>query len=106
MDHEATYEEVLAKSMKERESREEWEEQQSIREFSSTLIRARLAAGISQAELARRIGVRQPMIARLEAGMQTPKIDTLVRLAKALGVDFTITAGDTIKAAPHKAEAA
>ncbi len=106
MDHEIAGEEVPGNFKEEPGLREEWGAQRPLRELSVALVRARLAAGISQTELARRIGVKQPMIARLEAGSEIPKVDTLMRLAKALGVDFTITAGDTIETQPHKAEAA
>jgi len=40
--------------------------------------------GLSQAELARKIGTKQTNIARLESGQQNFTIDTLQKLAKAL----------------------
>ena len=46
----------------------------------------RLAAGLTQAELARRTGIHRPNIARVEAGRHTPSLDTLNRLASAIGV--------------------
>ncbi len=65
------------------------------REVEETLMRMRieqdLAAlrelrGVTQAQLAHMIGVKQPMIARLEAGKaQNIGIRTLVRIATALG---------------------
>jgi predicted transcriptional regulator len=42
--------------------------------------------GITQAELATRIGSTQPAIARLEAGGNTPSFGTLRRIAAALGL--------------------
>ena len=46
----------------------------------------RAARGISQAELAKRIGVSQPAIARLESGrVKNLTIKTLARYAAALG---------------------
>jgi len=49
--------------------------------------------GISQAELARRARVSQPLIARLEKGDQrrTPTFDTLYKILKALGYTLEIT---------------
>jgi transcriptional regulator with XRE-family HTH domain len=44
----------------------------------------RRARGLSQAELANLCGTTQSAIARLEAGGRPPRIDTLLRLARAL----------------------
>jgi putative transcriptional regulator len=49
----------------------------------------RLAAGLTQAELARRTGIHRPNIARVEAGRHTPSLETLARLAAAIGVSTT-----------------
>lgn len=45
----------------------------------------RLSKGISQKQLAELIGSRQPYIARLESGTGNPTMDTVMRIAKALG---------------------
>lgn len=49
----------------------------------------RLEAGLTQAELARRTGIHRPNIARVEAGRHTPSLETLSRLATAIGVPTT-----------------
>jgi DNA-binding XRE family transcriptional regulator len=49
----------------------------------------RVAAGLTQAELARRTGIHRPNIARVEAGRHTPSLETLARLASAIGVPTT-----------------
>ncbi|MDH5490971.1 MAG: helix-turn-helix domain-containing protein [Myxococcales bacterium] len=49
----------------------------------------RLEAGLTQAELARRTGIHRPNIARVEAGRHTPSLETLSRLASAIGVSTT-----------------
>jgi ribosome-binding protein aMBF1 (putative translation factor) len=59
-------------------------------EFRRALIRARLARGLTQAELAERIGTTQSAIARLESGGAKPSFDMLGRLAAALDVSFEI----------------
>jgi transcriptional regulator with XRE-family HTH domain len=51
----------------------------------------RIALGLSQEELARRVGTTQPMIARLEAGGHPPSLRTLERLAEALDADLTVS---------------
>jgi len=50
------------------------------------LIAHREQHGWSQRELADRAGMKQPQLARLETGQVEPKLDTLERLAKAVGV--------------------
>jgi DNA-binding XRE family transcriptional regulator len=49
----------------------------------------RLEAGLTQAELARRTGIHRPNIARVEAGRHTPSLETLARIANAIGVSTT-----------------
>ena len=55
-----------------------------------SLIAARIKAGFSQAEVARRMGVPQPAIVRLEAGTHSPTLTTLARYASAIGVDLDV----------------
>jgi ribosome-binding protein aMBF1 (putative translation factor) len=54
-------------------------------EISAELIKARRRAGLSQAELAARMGTSQSTIARLESGQTLPSTKTLLRFAKATG---------------------
>jgi predicted nucleotidyltransferase/DNA-binding transcriptional regulator YiaG len=58
--------------------------------FQDQLVAARLAAGLTQSELATRIGTTQSAIARLEGGTITPTVETLSRLADAVGLRFEI----------------
>jgi ribosome-binding protein aMBF1 (putative translation factor) len=54
-------------------------------EIAAELIRARIRAGLSQAELAARMGTSQSAVARLEGGQTLPSTKTLLRFAKATG---------------------
>jgi|GEM_PF-132421 len=67
--------------------RHAFEERRIIHEVALAVKGMRQAAGLTQAQLARRIGGSQPMIARLEKGLdqRTPQFDTLQRIASALG---------------------
>lgn len=47
--------------------------------------------GISQRELAERVGTTQSAIARLEAGNVSPSLPTLDRIAEALDAELTVT---------------
>ena len=60
-------------------------------EIIAQLVEARLAQGISQAELARMIGTQRSNLCRLESGAQNPSLDTLVKIAAALGKELTMT---------------
>ena len=51
---------------------------------------ARRAAGISQREVARRSGVPQASISRIEAGLVAPRTSTLDRLLAACGRDLDL----------------
>lgn len=55
--------------------------------MTTTLETYRLKEGISQAELARRAGVDQATISRLERTGARPQDTTKVKIAAALGVD-------------------
>lgn len=51
---------------------------------------ARESAGLSQRELARRMGTSQAAVDRLEAGGVAPTLTTLQRVASALGPEVTV----------------
>lgn len=50
------------------------------------VIQYRVAHGLTQTALARQLGMRQPAIARLEAGDHEPSVAMLARLAKKMGL--------------------
>jgi transcriptional regulator with XRE-family HTH domain len=56
-------------------------------EFLDEILKARSAAGLTQADVAARIGTTQSAVARLESaiGKHSPSIATLQRYASALG---------------------
>jgi DNA-binding XRE family transcriptional regulator len=60
------------------------------RKLLRSLIAARTKSGLSQAEVARRMGIPQPAIVRLEAGTHSPTLTTLARYASAIGVDLDV----------------
>jgi transcriptional regulator with XRE-family HTH domain len=72
------------------EFRAAWDALRPTYEFQRALIEARIAAGLTQRELAVRLGTKQPAIARLESGQHPPRLDTLQQLADALGVSFVV----------------
>ncbi|MBI4730071.1 MAG: helix-turn-helix transcriptional regulator [Acidobacteria bacterium] len=54
------------------------------------ILKARAEAGLTQAQLAKRIGTSQPMIARWESGAQVPSVTSLLRIAEATGFDLAV----------------
>ncbi len=59
----------------------------------AALIRnARRTAGLTQAQLARRLGTTQPVIARLESPAANPTVRTLERALQATGRRLALTA--------------
>lgn len=62
-------------------------ERRLLRDFGEVLARRRLAARLSQAELAERVGLGSAeMVSRYERGLQNPTLLTTARFARALGV--------------------
>lgn len=55
--------------------------------FGANLVRQRKAAGFSQEQLGLRAELHRTEIGLLERGARVPRIDTLLKLAVALGVE-------------------
>jgi ribosome-binding protein aMBF1 (putative translation factor) len=86
-----TADEIHERSMRNNpEYRREIERTQLANDVAIKVIRYRADHGLSQAQLARKLGMRQPHIARLEAGDHEPSVTMLGRLADALGLDFSL----------------
>ena len=52
-------------------------------DLARELISARVRAGLTQAEVASRMGTTQSVVARLESGAQMPSVNTLLKFARA-----------------------
>ena len=76
--------------MEDPEFREEYARADDEFTLIEALVRARTAAQMTQAELARRLGTTQSAIARLEAGGVSPSFATLRRYAEATGTRLTV----------------
>jgi transcriptional regulator with XRE-family HTH domain len=66
-------------------------------EISGLVRSARLAAGITQLELADRAGTAQPAVAAYESGVRTPTISTLKRLLGACEHDVELLANPRVR---------
>jgi HTH-type transcriptional regulator/antitoxin HipB len=67
-------------------------------ELGEAVRRRREELGLTQAQLAERAGLKQPAVARFEAGGTMPTIPMLERLAAALGLRLTVQLQPSTKA--------
>jgi transcriptional regulator with XRE-family HTH domain len=82
--------ELHERDMRDPEYRREYERTRLANDVAIKVIRYRVDHGLSQSQLARMVGLRQPNVARLESGDHEPSVAMLARLADALGLDFSI----------------
>lgn len=54
--------------------------------MGETIRAARLRASLTQEKVALAAEIDRPSVVRIEAGQQAPTLDTLIRLARAIGV--------------------
>lgn len=81
-----THEDVLAAHLDaDPKYRSEWERTALARAVAVKVIAYRAKHGVSQTVLARRLGMSQPAIARLESGEHNPTFPTLLRLSRRSG---------------------
>jgi transcriptional regulator with XRE-family HTH domain len=81
---------VACEQLRDRAFAAEWEATVVARVVAARLIDYRSEHGLSQRQLAERLGVKQPYVARLESGERNPELETLVRLSRALGIEFML----------------
>lgn len=55
------------------------------------IIEKRLKSGLTQKQLAKKVGTKQPAIARLESGYSNPSIQFLEKVARALGARLRVS---------------
>jgi ribosome-binding protein aMBF1 (putative translation factor) len=90
-----TNEEIHQEDLKTRpEYAELWARTVVARAVANSLIRYRTEHQLSQRALAKILGWKQPQVARLEHGEVTPGVDTMVHLARTLGMHFVVAIGD------------
>ncbi len=85
-----TASQIAAEELADPEIRREHERTALAHAVAMRVIGYRVDHGLSQTGLARKLGMHQSAIARLEAGDHEPSLATLSRLARKLGVEFHI----------------
>jgi DNA-binding XRE family transcriptional regulator len=85
-----TAEELHERNMADPAYRAEYERTRFANDVAIRILRYRSEHALTQTAFGRLVGMRQLHVARLEAGEHEPSLSTLVRLAAALGEDFTV----------------
>jgi transcriptional regulator with XRE-family HTH domain len=82
-----THKELKSRALARDDVRAEFDKLEEEFAFLDEFLKARAAAGISQAEIAERMGTTQSAVARLESGRgkHSPSLATLRKYARALG---------------------
>ena len=91
---------LLARDLQDPEFRAEWERLAAARAVADVVATNRQRKGITQTALARAIGVRQPVIARVESGEHVPTIETLIKIASALDIEIMVGIAPSTRSEP------
>ena len=89
-----TWRDMLNESMEDPNFRKEWEDANAELAELDKIIAARTSAGLTQADVAARMGTTQSAVARLESNLMKGKLPsgrTLTRYAHALGKRIQIS---------------
>jgi ribosome-binding protein aMBF1 (putative translation factor) len=86
--------EVVDRQREDPEFREAWDRSAFAREVAIRIVRYRADQGLTQTQLARTVGMKQPVIARLERGEQAPSLATLARITAGTGIAFHLDVRD------------
>lgn len=73
-----------------------YEDEARISDFRQLVFRLRTEASLTQAELAARMGTTQSAIARMEGGGARPTLETLEKLAGAIGQELVVGVGEQL----------
>jgi transcriptional regulator with XRE-family HTH domain len=82
--------ELVSKLLADPEVKAEYDRMKPVMELAWTLVEARNRAKMTQAEVARKMGTTQSVIARIEGGRSSPTVETVRRFFQATGCEFRI----------------
>ena len=85
-----THEDVLAEELRDPDFRAEWDRLALSRAVGQCVLRYRTRHALTQRQLAAILGMRQPQVARLEAGSHDPSFATLQLLADRLDMELLV----------------
>lgn len=84
------FSDYLAEELKDPEAKRLFDEYGRQLEISYKILQTRKQKGLSQAELAKKIGTKQSNVARIESGQQNVTIKLLDRIALALDMQLEV----------------
>jgi len=86
-----SYQEVKNKLLKDPEFKAEYEKNKPFSDIALKIVRIRSEAGLTQAELAKKLGVSQPVISKIESlNIEDIQLSTIFKIAKALNLEVKI----------------
>ena len=91
-----TWDEIKASQPRTEEGRVAFEDEARITAFRELVYRLRTEARLTQTDLANRMGTTQSAIARMEAGGARPTLETLEKLASAVGAELVVGVGENL----------
>ncbi len=77
--------------LKDKEIRQTYDDLSAEFKIAELIIQKRLEQGMTQAELAKKVGTKQSAISRLESGNSNPSISFLEKVAKALNLHLVVS---------------
>jgi DNA-binding XRE family transcriptional regulator len=75
----------------------EWQRFAPAREFAAALLRYRAEHNLGQRALAKKLGVSQPRVVKLESGEHNPDVDTIINAVRRLGIEFVVDVAPTAR---------
>lgn len=84
-----SFDDFLQRALQNPETRTHYEDAQSRSSLIDVLVKLRKTLGITQTEVARRMGVKQPTVSGFENEGSDPRLSTVQRYARA--VEMTVT---------------
>ena len=96
MDQRATWEQITSRRPMTAAAQAAYDDESRISAFRALVYRVRTEAGLTQAELAERMGTTQSAIARMEGGGTRPTLETLEKLAAAVGGELIVGVGEKL----------
>jgi len=85
-----TLDQIHAASMQDPEYRAAYEAEMALERLQETLQYWRAEAGLTSAQVAERMGIKPPTVSRMEKNATKMSYETLLRYARACGVNFRL----------------
>ncbi len=79
------FDKYLKEQLKDSAFKKEWDKSEMEYQLMMMVMKARNEQNLTQSELAKRTGIRQSNISRIEKGQVMPSIVTLCKIAQGLG---------------------